>query len=84
MEPTLFDDMAQKSQNETEAIAKGEAEAPRRFQVTPAKSFNELRAQMSSEAQSRSTVRAQAMLVEMQLQEVSKTCQVKQVNQREP
>lgn len=44
-----------------------------------AKNFNELRAKMSPEAQSRSAARAEAMLVEMQLQELRKTRQVTQV-----
>jgi DNA-binding transcriptional regulator YiaG len=44
-----------------------------------AKKFGELRAQMSPEAQSRSAARAEAMLVEMQLQELRKTRQVTQV-----
>ena len=44
-----------------------------------AKNFNELRAKMSPEAQSRSAARAEAMLVEMQLQELRKTRRVTQV-----
>jgi transcriptional regulator with XRE-family HTH domain len=44
-----------------------------------AKNFNELRAKMSPEAQSRAAARAEAMLVEMQLQELRKTRQVTQV-----
>jgi DNA-binding XRE family transcriptional regulator len=44
-----------------------------------AKKFSELRAKMSPEAQSRSAARAEAMLVEMQLQELRKTRQVTQV-----
>jgi transcriptional regulator with XRE-family HTH domain len=44
-----------------------------------AKKFGELRAQMSPGAQSRSAARAEAMLVEMQLQELRKTRQVTQV-----
>ena len=44
-----------------------------------AKNFNELRAKMSPEAQSRAAARAEAMLVEMQLQEMRKTRQVTQV-----
>jgi transcriptional regulator with XRE-family HTH domain len=44
-----------------------------------AKNFNELRAKMSPEAQSRSAARAEAMLVEMQLQELRKARQVTQV-----
>ena len=44
-----------------------------------AKNFNELRAKMSPEAQSRAAARAEAMLVEMQLQELRKSRQVTQV-----
>ena len=44
-----------------------------------AKKFNELRAKMSPEAQSRAAARAEAMLVEMQLQELRKTRNVTQV-----
>jgi predicted transcriptional regulator len=44
-----------------------------------AEKFSELRAQMSPEAQSHSAARAEAMLVEMQLQELRKNRQVTQV-----
>jgi predicted XRE-type DNA-binding protein len=44
-----------------------------------AKKFNELRARMSPEAQARSAARAEAMLVEMQLQDLRKTRNVTQV-----
>jgi len=44
-----------------------------------AKKFNELRAKMSPEAQSRAAARAEAMLVEMQLQELRKARHVTQV-----
>jgi len=44
-----------------------------------AKKFNELRAGMSPEAQARSAARAEAMLVEMQLQELRKARNVTQV-----
>ncbi|PUE08643.1 transcriptional regulator [Limnohabitans sp. T6-5] len=44
-----------------------------------AKKFNELRARMSPEAQSRSAARAEAMLVEMQLQELRRSRQTTQV-----
>lgn len=44
-----------------------------------AKKFSELRAGMTSEAQSRSAARAEAMLVEMQLQELRKAREVTQV-----
>jgi DNA-binding transcriptional regulator YiaG len=44
-----------------------------------AEKFSELRAQMSPEAQSHSAARAEAILVEMQLQELRKTRQVTQV-----
>jgi transcriptional regulator with XRE-family HTH domain len=44
-----------------------------------AKKFSDLRAKMSPEAQSRSAARAEAMLVEMQLQELRKARQVTQV-----
>ena len=43
------------------------------------KKFNELRARMSPEAHARSAARAEAMLVEMQLQELRKTRNVTQV-----
>ncbi len=44
-----------------------------------AKKFSELRAKMSPDAQSRAAARAEAMLVEMQLQELRKSRQVTQV-----
>ena len=44
-----------------------------------ARKFNELRAKMSPQAQSRAAARAEAMLVEMQLQELRKARQVTQV-----
>lgn len=44
-----------------------------------ANKFSELRAKMSPEAQSRAAARAEAMLVEMQLQELRKARQVTQV-----
>ena len=44
-----------------------------------AKKFSELRAKMSPEAQSRAAARAEAMLVEMQLQELRKARHVTQV-----
>ena len=44
-----------------------------------AKKFSELRAKMSPEAQSRAAARAEAMLVEMQLQELPKARHVTQV-----
>ncbi|MDR2000543.1 MAG: helix-turn-helix domain-containing protein [Zoogloeaceae bacterium] len=44
-----------------------------------AKKFSELRAKMSPAAQARAAARAEAMLVEMQLQELRKTRQVTQV-----
>ena len=44
-----------------------------------AKKFGELRAKMSPEAQSRAAARAEAMLVEMQLQELRKARHVTQV-----
>jgi len=44
-----------------------------------AKKFNELRTKMSPEAQSRAAARAEAMLVEMQLQELRKARHVTQV-----
>lgn len=44
-----------------------------------AKKFNELRASMSPEAQARSAARAEAALVEMQLQELRKARNVTQV-----
>lgn len=44
-----------------------------------AKKINELRARMSPEAQARSAARAEAMLVEMQLQELRKARNVTQV-----
>lgn len=44
-----------------------------------AKKFNELRAKMSPEAQARAAARAEAMLVEMQLQELRKARNVTQV-----
>lgn len=44
-----------------------------------AKKFNELRAKMSPEAQSRAAARAEAMLVEMQLRELRKSRNVTQV-----
>lgn len=44
-----------------------------------AKKFNELRANMSPEAQARAAARAEAMLVEMQLQELRKARHVTQV-----
>lgn len=44
-----------------------------------ARKFSELRARMSPEAQSRSAARAEAMLVEMQLQELRKARNVTQV-----
>ena len=45
-----------------------------------AKSFRELRSGMSGEAQSKSAARAQAMLVEMQLQELRKSRQLTQTD----
>lgn len=44
-----------------------------------AKKFSELRAKMSPEAQARAAARAEAMLVEMQLQELRKARNVTQV-----
>lgn len=44
-----------------------------------AKTFNTLRARMSPEAQARAAARAEAMLVEMQLQELRKARHVTQV-----
>ncbi len=44
-----------------------------------ARKFNELRAKMSPQAQSRAAARAEAMLVEMQLQELRKARHVTQV-----
>ena len=44
-----------------------------------AKKFSTLRAQMSSEAQARAAARAQAMLLEMQLQDIRKSRNVTQV-----
>lgn len=44
-----------------------------------AKKFSELRAKMSPQAQSRAAARAEAMLVEMQLQELRKARHVTQV-----
>ena len=44
-----------------------------------AKKFSELRAKMSPEAQSRAAARAEAMLVEMQLQQLRKARHVTQV-----
>lgn len=44
-----------------------------------ARKFSELRARMSPEAQSRAAARAEAMLVEMQLQELRKARNVTQV-----
>ncbi|MEJ8857941.1 XRE family transcriptional regulator [Variovorax robiniae] len=44
-----------------------------------ARKFSELRARMSPEAQSRAAARAEATLVEMQLQELRKARQVTQV-----
>ena len=44
-----------------------------------AKKFSELRTRMPVEAQARSAARAEAFLVEMQLQEIRKTRQVTQV-----
>ena len=44
-----------------------------------AKKFSTLRARMSSEAQSRAAARAQAMLLEMQLQDIRKSRNVTQV-----
>ena len=44
-----------------------------------AKKFSELRAKMSPEAQARAAARAEAMLVEMQLQELRKARKVTQV-----
>ena len=44
-----------------------------------AKKFGELRAKMSPDAQSRAAARAEAMLVEMQLQELRKARHVTQV-----
>jgi len=44
-----------------------------------ARKFGELRAKMSPEAQSRAAARAEAMLVEMQLQELRKARHVTQV-----
>ena len=45
-----------------------------------ARRFSELRARMSPEAQSRAAARAEAMLVEMQLQELRKARNVTQVD----
>jgi transcriptional regulator with XRE-family HTH domain len=45
-----------------------------------AKKFSELRAKMSPEAQARSAARAEAVLVEMQLQELRKSRDVTQVD----
>ena len=45
-----------------------------------ARKFSELRARMSPEAQSRAAARAEAMLVEMQLQELRKARNVTQVD----
>lgn len=45
-----------------------------------AKKFSELRAEMSPEAQARAAARAEAMLVEMQLQELRKARKVSQVD----
>lgn len=45
-----------------------------------AKNFRELRAKMSPEAQARSAARAEATLVEMQLQELRKSRDVTQVD----
>ena len=45
-----------------------------------AKKFSELRAKMSPEAQARSAARAEATLVEMQLQELRKSRDVTQVD----
>ena len=44
-----------------------------------AKKFSELRAKMSPEAQARAAARAEAMLVQMQLQELRKARKVTQV-----
>lgn len=44
-----------------------------------AKKFSELRAKMSPEAQARAAARAEAMLVQMQLQELRKTRNITQV-----
>jgi len=44
-----------------------------------AKKFSELRAKMAPDAQARAAARAEAMLLEMQLQELRKTRQVTQV-----
>lgn len=44
-----------------------------------AKKFSTLRARMSSEAQSRAAARAEAMLLEMQLQDIRKSRNVTQV-----
>lgn len=44
-----------------------------------ARKFSELRAKMSPEAQARAAARAEALLVEMQLQELRKSRQVTQV-----
>jgi len=44
-----------------------------------ARKFSELRARMSPEAQARAAARAEAMLVQMQLQELRKTRKVTQV-----
>lgn len=44
-----------------------------------ARKFNELRARMSPEAQARAAARAEAMLVEMQLQELRKTRGITQI-----
>jgi transcriptional regulator with XRE-family HTH domain len=44
-----------------------------------AKKFGELRAKMTPEAQSRAAARAEAMLVEMQLQELRKARKITQV-----
>lgn len=44
-----------------------------------ARKFNELRARMSPEAQARAAARAEAMLVEMQLQELRKTRRITQI-----
>ena len=45
-----------------------------------AKKFSELRAKMSPEAQARSAARAEAVLVEMQLQELRKSRDATQVD----
>jgi hypothetical protein len=48
-----------------------------------AKKLSELRAKMSPEAQSRSAARAEAMLVEMQLQELRKQATISKLERRE-